>query len=152
MVAFYFTEDLVTKIKKNVFPLDSPKRRHALEEIAVFVQLKQSVYLRNFGFVEITVISLKSSDVETQMACLCILAKLALDQTMCDEMYHMDTFDMVKQLLVTQDDVLRLCALAVYEPLCSYESSKEKLMKRVDLCIYKGHPTVDHNAGGVSPD
>ena len=80
-------------------------------------------------------ISLKSTDPETQMACLSILSKLAQDETMCNEIYQMDTFDMVKQLLVTQDDILRLCALAVYESLCNFETSKEKLLKRVIISL-----------------
>jgi hypothetical protein len=125
------TLDLVTRLRKNEFPLDSQRRKEAIEEIAVYSQLKQSSYLRNFGFVEVVVISLKSSDPEIQVACLTILTKLAQDPTLCREIHDMDTFDMVKQLLVAQDDLLRLAALSVYEALCDFEANKEKLLKRV---------------------
>lgn len=121
----------MTKLKKNVYPLDSQKRKEAIEEIAVYCQNKQATYLRNFGFVEVVVISLKSSDQDTQIACLSTLSKLAQDQTLCKEIHEMDTFDIVKQMLVAQDDLLRLAALSVYEALCGFDSSKEKLLKRV---------------------
>lgn len=127
----------MSKLKKNVFPLDSQKRKEAIEEIAVYCQNKQATYLRNFGFVEVVVISLKSTDPDTQIACLAILAKLAQDQTLCTEMHQMDTFDIVKQMLVAQDDLLRMAALAVYEAVCDFESSKDKLLKRVNLEIIR---------------
>ena len=123
--------DLVTKMKKNVFPIDTPKRKAALEEIAVYVEHKPAHYFRNFGFVEVVVISLRSHDVETRIICLSILTKLAQDELLRREVYEMDTFEIVKQLLVVQDEILRLFTLSVYESLCDFTQIKESLMKKV---------------------
>lgn len=125
--------DLVSKMKKNDLPLDTPKRKLALEEIAIYVEHKPAHYFKHFGFVEVVVISLKSTDNETRIICLAIISKLSQDEVLCKEIYEMGAFESIKQLLVAQEEVLRLLTLSVYESLCGFETIKEGLMKKVML-------------------
>ncbi len=77
------------------------------------------------------VVSLKSSNPETQTICLYILNKLGQDEVLRKEIYNSGAFEIVKQILVSQDDLLRTCALAIYDQLCEEEKVKESLLKRV---------------------
>lgn len=124
-------EDVVTKIKKNVYPLNSPKRNTSLEEIAVYIQYKPASFLRHFGFVEGVSISLKSTDLETQQTCLFILSKLAQDTVLCQEIINVGGYDLIRQFLVAQDEILRILALAAYEPLTQFDKVKDGMTKRV---------------------
>lgn len=114
-----------------MFPLESSKRQEALEQIAIFVTHNPSNYMRHFGFVDVVVVSLKSANAETQTICLYILNKLGQDEVLRKEIYHSGAFEIVKQILVSQDDLLRTCALAIYDQLCEEEKVKESLLKRV---------------------
>lgn len=77
--------DIVQKIKKNAYGIDSDLRKTALEEIALYVQTKAPSFLRYFGFVDGVITSLNSQDDEVVQTSLFILAKLAMDSVLAKE-------------------------------------------------------------------
>ena len=77
---------IISKIRNNEYRIDSQYRRTALEEIALYIQNKDTSFLRFFRFTEGIITSLSSNDPEIVELSLFLLCKLADDIVLCEEL------------------------------------------------------------------
>lgn len=123
--------DLLGKIKNNVYPLKSPKRKAALEEVALYCQYKPTPFLRHFGFVQAIGSSIVTLDKESQELCLFILTRFSKDHVLKKEIIDDGLYPTIKKLLTIGDVKSRIMALEALVPLHDYDEIKDKLTKKV---------------------